>query len=153
MPFWVLGWIEVNHELPEERGAGESLWEPFLSLGPFALCGDPVSDYLFGLAKRPEHNARFAGRGVPPDASELVQRCMADNARFIAEHGEGDFGHTYATWGEVLEALAARGAPTPDDDEVGGWGTLLYAVRALSERMFMSRNPRDQVRLIVWANW
>lgn len=107
MTLWVLGWVEVNHEL----------------------------------------------RGMPPDASELVQRYLADNAKFIAEHGEGEYGHTYATWGEVLDALAAPGAPTPDDDEVGGWSNVFYAVRTLSERMFTRRNPREQVRLAVWANW
>lgn len=152
MPLWVLGWVEVNHELPEERLGDVSTWLPLLSLDPFDLA-DPVSDYLFGIAKRPKYNARFPERGVPLDASALVQRYVADNAKFIAEHGEGDYGHTYATWGEVLDALAAPGAPTPGDDEVGGWRDFLYAVNTLSERLFVRRNPREQVRLIVWANW
>src|SRR3569623_1827384 len=152
MTLWVLGWVEVNHELPVERQGDVSTWQPLLSRDPSDLA-DSVSDYLFGIAKRPKYNARFPDRGVPSDASALVQRYVADNAKFIAEHGEGDSGHTYAPWGEVLDALAAPGAPTPDADEVGGWRNLLYAVTTLRERLFGRRNPREQVRVVVWANW
>lgn len=88
-----------------------------------------------------------------PDATKLVEWYVAENERFIAEYGEADFGHIYATWGESLDALAPPGAPTPDDDDVGGWSNVFYAVRMLSERMFTCRDPRDMVRLIVWANW
>lgn len=80
MTLWVLGWVEVNHQLPEERLGDVSTWQPLLSLDPFGHLADHVSDYLFGIAKRPKFNARFPERGVPPDASDLVQRYAAVSA-------------------------------------------------------------------------
>jgi hypothetical protein len=124
-----------------------------LSLGPFGLRGDEISNYLFGLAKSPSADAPFKGRGVPPDCSDVVRTYVETNERFIAEHGEGDFGYTYASWGEVSRALATAMAPRPDDDEPVGWKALLESVTFLGSRINANEGPFEQLRLIVWANW
>jgi hypothetical protein len=154
MGYHVCGWIESNWERPQERDDTISMWEPLLSLGPFGLIGDAISNYLFGLARSPDAGAVFSGRGVPRDCSDLVRSEVERNERFIATYGEGDFGHTYATWGEVLQALAAPHAPKPYDDElVGGWKAVIESIGFLSSRVNANRQPYDQLRLIVWAIW
>jgi hypothetical protein len=73
MTLWVLGWVEVNHELPEERLGDVSTWQPLLSLDPFDLA-DQVSDYLFGIANRASASGRCDCAGCR--RRELVRRSV-----------------------------------------------------------------------------
>ncbi|HEY4056216.1 MAG TPA: hypothetical protein VGM39_06380 [Kofleriaceae bacterium] len=152
MPYFVCGWVESNFETPLERGS-TTTWEPLLSLGPFNIGGDEVSDYLFGLAKQPRADAPFAERGVPVDCSDVIRNEVERNKRFVKEHGEGNFGYTHATLGEVLWALSATDAPQPSEVLGGAWKAVLEAVTFLSSRTHADRIPPEQLRFIVWANW
>jgi hypothetical protein len=90
---------------------------------------------------------------VPADCSSVVRAEIEANERFIATHGEGDFGHTYASWGEITRALADANAPTPEDEGQGGWRAVLESVAFLSSRFCFAREPHNQLRVIVWASW
>src|SRR6185436_11297538 len=111
MPYYVSGWVEYRWQAPGERELSGASWVPLLSLDPFFLRGDEISNYLFGLAKDPNERAPFKDRGLPSDCCAVVR----------SEHDESDFGHTYATWTEVVRALAETGAPKPEDDCIGDW--------------------------------
>ena len=147
MPYQVTGWVEATRISPEEHG-DVSLWMPVLSLGYFDIGGDEVSDYLFGLAKRPARSGRFAARGVPSDCTSVVHRDISENKLFIAKYGEGDFGHTFASMNEILEALKDAHAPDPS----GSMWTHALAVTEFALKHPII-GPGAYCRLIVWANW
>ena len=125
-----------------------SEWTPLLSLSMFDLGGDPVSQYLFGLSKSADGSGCFFERGVPDDCSRVVGWEVETNNAFIKRHGEGDFGHTFASLEEIRAALLAPEAPPLTDSE---WSHALSVVE------FASRVPgvaaTTYVRVIVWANW
>jgi hypothetical protein len=147
MSYDVRGWVEVTACEPEMRVGIESLWMPLLSLGPFSLGGDKISDYLFGLSKTPSGPGLFGGRGVPQDCCPATRASVEANRVFMKKHGEGNFGHTYAALREVEEALARPDAPRDHESE---WYHVLASVR-------FALRPHASVlrwcRLIVWANW
>lgn len=147
MPYDVTGWVEATRIAPEEHGE-VSLWMPVLSLDTFDLSGDEVSDYLFGLAKRPVYRGRFAGRWVPSDCTSVVSRDVAENEAFVAKHGEGDSGHTFASMAEILAALKEPDAPNLSGSM---WAHALAASEfALSHPIL---GHAQYCRLIVWSNW
>ena len=142
MPYDVDGWIEVTG-LPPSDG----LWLGAISLTALRLSGDAISDQYFGLAKRPRGNALFAGRGVPADPSQHLRADLLANEAFITAHGEGAFGHTYATWRELLAASFAA----PSSLVGSEWSD---AVRLI--QLFGSGNLNytpDRIRVVVWATW
>ena len=152
MPYDVFGWVEYSWEIPEERDRSSS-WEAVLSLAPFGLIGDEISRFLFGLAKDLNRVAPFYALGAPADASDIVRAAVEENERFIRKHGEGAYGHTWASWGDIQLALARRDAPELDRDEVGGWPAVIDAVRLLGLRLPFCRLPASQLRLVVWGVW
>jgi hypothetical protein len=148
MPYDVTGWVEANRFAPEERDPAHSFWMPLLSLDTFLLGGDAVSAYLFGLSKSADGSGCFVDRGVPEDCSPVVRRDIEANLEFIRRHGEGDFGHTFATMEEIRDALRKADPPRLDESE---WAHALAAAE------FSSRAPGvttvTYLRVIVWANW
>jgi hypothetical protein len=147
MSYDVRGWVEVTACEPEIRAGIESLWMPLFSLAPFGVGGDEISDYLFGLAKAPSGPGLFGGRGVPEDCSKAARASVEANRAFLKKHGEGDFGHTYASLQEIEEALKRPGAPA---DLGSAWHHVLASVRfALRPHAAVLR----WCRIIVWANW
>ena len=153
MPYDVYGWVEANHETLAERH-NDLRWQALLCLDVYSLRGDEISNYLFGLARTPNIHAPFHGRGLPPDCSTVVRSIWEDNERFIAKHGEGHYGHTHATWGEITRALGSANAPQRDPDEVAhGWNAALEAVAFLATRTYAVREPYEQLRLVMWATW
>lgn len=123
-------------------------WFAVLLLDRFGLTGDPISNYLFGLTKQPTHTPRFADRGVPADASHVVRLLVADDERFFEKHGEGTFGHSYASLTEIEDALRDPNAPEVANSE---WKFVLDAVQSLTD--VVPPIPREQWRVIVWADW
>lgn len=147
MPYDLGGWIEVSACPPEERAGFESMWMPLMSLDPFGIHGDSISDYLFGLSKAPSGVGLFGGRGIPQDCSAVARASIERNRVFLKEYGEGDFGHTHASLEEIEEALNRATAPADADSE---WHHVLASVRFVLRPY--SRNL-EWCRLIVWANW
>lgn len=145
MPFFVLGMVEATFGDPSSDSA---LWFATLHLDGFNLVGDEVSDYLFGLAKRSSGHACFPERGVPADAGDALWRCFQEDQAFLAKHGEGNFGHTFATLEEIERALAFHDAPAVSDSN---WNQVLRAIEAL--RAIRNENMASQWRVVVWANW
>ncbi len=146
MPFDVSGIVEATWSPVAEHGA-ESQWWPVLFLDLFTLRGDEVSDYLFGLAKRPALSACFPNRGLPQDSTEVVRRLAEENDAFIARYGEGDFGHSYAHLDEIDAALASPSAPPLGDSE---WRDVFETIKAFQR---IRPLPPEQWRLVVWADW
>lgn len=148
MPFDISGWVECTELEPHLRVEGS--WRPLLCLDVFGLGGDEVSEYLFGLTKRSTHHGLFGGRGAPQprDCSRAVARDVAANEAFVTRYGEGNFGHSYASWDEVVAALRAPGAPL-----VAGtaWAHAVRSVEQLVDRPLFGRVP--YIRIVVWANW
>jgi hypothetical protein len=146
MPYDVSGWVEVTGVEAHLRVDGS--WQPLLCLDVFALGGDEVSEHLFGLVKSSTHDGLFGGRGAPRDCSRAVARDVEANDAFVARHGEGDFGHSHASWDEVVAALRAPGAPS-----VAGtaWAHVVRSVELLLDRPIFGRVP--YARIVVWANW
>lgn len=147
MPYQVTGWVEATRVPPEEH-EDVSYWAPVLSLASFDLGGDAISDYLFGLAKRPEYPGRFAGRGVPSDCTSVVSREISENNVFIAKYGEGDFGHTFASMSEILAALKDALAP---DLSGSMWAHALAVTELALKHPIIG--PAADCRIIVWADW
>ena len=154
MTFDVDGWLEYNFEPPAER-RGPGLWQALLGLGPFRLDGDDISSHLFGLAKSPSLDAPFRARGIPEDCCDEVRSDMERNDRLIASYGEGNTGHTWATWDEIVAALARPGSPSlPDDEPSRGWRAVFESVGFLSEHTLGPLAEHGgQFRLVVWGNW
>jgi hypothetical protein len=146
MSYDIRGWVEVTACGPEMRVGIESLWMPLMSLAPFNVAGDEISDYLFGLSKVPSGPGLFGGRGVPDDCSKATRASIDANRAFIKRHGEGDFGHTHASLQEIDEALKRPGAPNDADSE---WRHVLASIRfALRPHAAVLR----WCRLVVWAH-
>ena len=147
MSYDIGGWIEVTACAPEKRAGLPSLWMPLMSLAPFGIGGDEISDYLFGLSKAPSGPGLFGGRGVPEDCSTATRVAIERNRSFIREHAEGDFGHTHASLEEIGGALKRAGAPQSTDSQ---WHHVLASVRfALRPYSLTLR----WCRCVVWANW
>jgi hypothetical protein len=146
MSYDIRGWIEVTACEPEERAGIESLWMPLMSLAPFNIGGDEISDYLFGLSKTASGSGLFGGRGVPKDCSKATRASVEANRAFMKLHGEGDFGHTYAALREIEDALAHKDAPAARRSE---WHHVLASVR-------FALRPHTAVlrwcRFVVWAS-
>ena len=118
-----------------------------LSLDTFDLGGDQISDYLFGLAKRPSFPAQFPKRGVPTDGSRLMQLLVDDNDAFIAKYGEGNFGYTRARLDEIDRGFANSSAPPV---AASPWRHVLATVEQLAKAAPIAR---EHWRVIVCANW
>lgn len=143
MSYEVYGFVEVRF-YPEE-GWEPLEWRTLLDLGPFFLIGDEISERLFGLAKYPKAPGRFEKRGVPSDASASVQRWVAENDAFIAEHGEGLFGFTYALWSEITEV------DLRDVDMAGdGWQLVFNFLPTLITPCLYKP---DGIRIVVAGCW
>jgi len=146
MSYDIRGWIEVTSCEPEERIGLESLWMPLMSLAPFSIAGDRTSEYLFGLSKAATRPGLFGGRGVPKDCSKATRASVDANRAFMKMHGEGDFGHTFASLREVEEALGRDDAPKDQSSE---WHHVLASVR-------FALRPHGTVlrwcRFVVWAH-
>jgi hypothetical protein len=147
MPYDIRGWIEVTACGSEERKGVASLWMPLMSLVPFGIGGDGISDYLFGLSKASSCAGLFGRRGIPEDCSVTTRVSIERNQAFVEEHGEGDFGHTHAALEEIEAALGRVDAPQDADSE---WHHVLasvhFALRPYSGTL-------RWCRFIVWANW
>jgi len=146
MAYDIRGWVEVTACEPEERAGLESLWMPLLSLAPFGVGGDKISDYLFGLAATSSGPGLFGGRGVPKDCSKATRASVEANRAFMKVHGEGDFGHTYAYLREIEQALEHGDAP---HDRRSQWHHVIASVR-------FALRPHVEVlrwcRFVVWAS-
>lgn len=147
MPYDIEGWVEATRIPPEEHD-DVSLWMPVLSLDFFCIRGDLVSEYRFGLAKRPQRAPCFAERGVPRDCSPIVERYVAKNKEHIARYGEGDVGHTFASLAEVDAALSDPQAPALNGSS---WGHVLAVTRFVLDDPLLG--VARYCRFIVWANW
>lgn len=104
MPYGVNGWVEILWDWTLEEEIQQ--WCSFINLNRFCFYGDEVTNRLFGLTKRPCKNPYFADRGVPKDCSKHVAEEVKSNEKFIKQYGEGNFGHTWATWSEIKPCLA-----------------------------------------------
>lgn len=104
---------------------------------------DEVSRDDFGLSKTASTKAPFANRGVPADASPLVQQQLAEIAAFEKEESaeSGFHGHTYITFDELKRLdLSASLA----------WQRLSAAMaNTQAERQCSG----TEMRLVLWANW
>jgi hypothetical protein len=147
MTYDVTGWVEASCVDPAECAGLTSVWMPVLSLDVFSLGGDAISQYLFGLSKSPDGSGLFVARGVPLDCTPVVRRAVSDNAKFVAEHGQGDFGHSHASLDEIRQALSA---PTAPDEPESEWHHALASVQFVLDRPF---GTVPFSRLVVWANW
>ena len=150
MPYGVNGWVEILWDWTLEEEIQQ--WCSFINLNRFCFYGDEVTNRLFGLTKRPCKNPYFADRGVPKDCSKHVAEEVKSNEKFIKQYGEGNFGHTWATWSEIKPCLAelkqARDLPR--------WMPIFTLLQELcSERT----NPHrmilqpEWIRFVVWGNW
>jgi hypothetical protein len=113
--YWVSGWIEIK--------SSYGRWQDVVNLSALVNSADSVSGLLFGLAKCPPSGPLFAERGVPIDASDAVRRDFEYNTKCIEQYGEADFGHTFATWEEILEVDFA--AHKIDGEATGARSSLL----------------------------
>ena len=145
MSYWVHGWVETGSALGPDR----TVWRARLSLDLFSLLGDPVSDLLFGLAKKPSLTALFKGRGLPPDASKIVTDTFVENQRGIDEHQDGDFGHTYALLSEI-QTVQAQLDEVLATSQHPGWGQVFQTIDTFPKEI---RGAPDSIRLVVWAYW
>ena len=141
MPFDVRGWIEVTGLDPSQH-----LWLSAVSLTPFRLSGDAVSQRLFGLSKHPSGPALFPGRGVPSDCSEHVRAAVAHNAAFVTTHGEGDSGHSYATWRELLDSSLLSSSELEGSE----WAEVFAIIKRFHTGL---QYPPENIRIVAWANW
>ncbi|NVB82616.1 MAG: hypothetical protein HOV81_29820 [Kofleriaceae bacterium] len=128
----------------------DSSWQPVLSLEPFFLHGDAISNYLFGLAKDPYPRPLFGYRGIPTDCTDVVRAAYKENQRFYRKYRDGWFGHTHAEWGEICAALARPEAPELDQ-QLGGWPAVIDTTTVLGSRL--CSQPSSQLRIVVWASW
>ena len=144
MPLDVLGFAEIAYGTPAD---GEALWFSALVLEAFTIPGDAVSDLLFGFSKNPGGRALYANRGIPPHPSELVVRELQDDERFVASHGEGAFGHTYATLDEI-EAVPWGSFGV--DPNASAWSAVFAILDVMRRQLGASG---DRLRVIVWATW
>ena len=144
MPLEVFGYVELAYGTP---GDGEVLWIPALVLDAFTIGGDAVSDLLFGLAKHRSRRSLYARRGIPSDSSTLVARDFEDNRLFITTHGEGAFGHSHATFGEIERVpWDAHGV----DPQASEWWTVFELARVMRGRLGITN---DRLRVVAWATW
>jgi hypothetical protein len=119
------GWIEARN--PTHSFAG---WMPVLTLDLFAAGQQNRLGQFFMKLPDAAYPPVAADRGLPSDASALVQR----------EAGlcETRWGQTWCVWGEI--------APFAREDVVGTeWAIMLAAMRLLAEHY-----GGENVRLIVW---
>lgn len=147
MGYDVTGWIEATALSPEERDGVASMWQPVLCLDVYFLRGDEISDFLFGLTRDPTGVARFAGRGVPEDCTSVVRQQYAENEESVLAHGEGEFGHTFASLDEIRDALAQESAPRLAGSD---WAHVLKSADFILDGLELSVPYR---RVVVWASW
>ena len=144
MPYDVSGWIEVvwDHSLDEDVQS----WAVVVDLHRLYLFGDIISHTLFGLSKRMENKSYFPERGIPSDASPHIKKHFDENARFIEDIGEGDFGFTYASWNEMIQVISKADFIMEESKE---WQQAFSLAESLSSGVFSS----EQIRFVVYANW
>ena len=153
MPIVVDGWVEVLGGGQDPRDA-ERCWDALLSLRPFSVGAYEMSGYLFGLTKEPSVTGRFLERGVPRDACAAIRRDVAANARFMGTRadGDGEYGHTFATWSEVRAAIASPDAPAAETDLSYGWPAVFVTVTFLASQLRLPDDGGEHLRIAVWAS-
>ncbi len=143
MPHWVSGRVEVvwDWSLEEEN----QIWAGVIDLHRFNFYGDDIPDILFGLTKHPCDNPYFANRGTPHDCCKYVADEVKRNEEFIKQYGEGDFGHTYALWSEILPHLDE----VKEARDIIKWQPIFSMMEILCQSTF----EPEWIRFVAWGNW
>jgi hypothetical protein len=145
--YFVGGWIEATYG-PPEVFQGVSSWLGVVNFGSLVFNSDEVTGLLFGLDRpaRLPGSPLFEGLGIPEDACEEVTRDFERNAKFVEEYGEGEFGHTFATWKEILEVdFAARNIDLGESD----WSKVF----AFAELLVRQGYAPEHIRFVASGNW
>jgi hypothetical protein len=148
MSICIEGWIEVALCEPGEHGPDVSSWSGLVNLGALHLFWDDVSEVLFGLSRKPLSGIElFVARGLPSDPSSEVANWHAANEQFVAKHGEGAYGHTYATWSEISAVdFNAWSVDLTQSD----WRHVFAMVDTILRSGWY---PSDQIRIVVAGTW